>query len=90
MNSFITLLLQTLGISEADTVEVSKIMDTYDIQPCISRDVLQPASRGEEVGKTLVPLMQFKLLEVLAKESNVNIADLNPRTINGRLVFGFD
>ena len=88
MNSFIALLLQTLGITEADTVKISKIMDAYNIQPCITRDVLQAASRGEQVGKTLVPLMQFKALELLTKESNVNIADLNPRTIDGRLEIG--
>lgn len=87
-NSFITLLLETLGISEADTVEISKIMDSHGIKPCIPRDVLQPASRGEQVGKTLVPIMQFKALEAFCKETNTEISTLKPHTVNGVLRIG--
>ncbi len=87
-NSFIALLLETLGISEAQTAEISKVMDTEDIQPCITRDVLQPALKGEKVGDTLVPIMQFKALDAFCKRAGMKVTDFKPHTKNGELYFG--
>lgn len=87
-NSFVKLLLDTLGITEAQTVELSKIMDAEDIQPCITRDVLQPALKGEKVGERLVPIMQFKALEAFCKRAGLNVADFKPHTVNDELYFG--
>lgn len=87
MNSFITLLLETLGITEEQTVAVSKIMDTYGIKPCIQRDVLQPAAKGEKVGNSLVPVMQFKALESAAKLMGKTAADFKVEVVNGYLYF---
>ena len=75
MNSFIRLLLETLGISEADTIAISKIMDAYGIKPCIPRDVLQPASKGEKVGHSLVQLMRFKALDETCKKTGLDLID---------------
>lgn len=88
MNSFIKLLLDTLGITEAQTIELSKIMDTEDIQPCIKRDVLQPALKGEKIGDTLVPIMQFKALETFCKRAGIKVEDFKPHTKDGSLYFG--
>lgn len=89
-NSFITLLLETLGITEEQTVELSRIIDAWDLKPCIVRDVLQPALKGEKVGDTLVPLMQYKIWEKFAKESEgeIDIQFYNPHAKNGTLCFG--
>ena len=63
-NSFITLLLETLGITEAQTIELSRIIDAWNLKPCITRDVLQPALKGEKIGDTLVPLLDVELIHV--------------------------
>ena len=88
MNSFIKLLLETLGITEAQTVEISKVMDAEDIQPCITRDVLQPALKGEKVGDTLVPIMQFKALEAFCKRAGMNVTDFKLHAKDGELFIG--
>lgn len=88
MNSFLTLLLETLGITEEQTIAVSKIMDAYNVKPCIQRDVLQPATKGEKVGDTLLPLMQFKALDKTCKETNLSLTALTPHTKNGVLYIG--
>lgn len=89
-NSFINLLLETLGITEAQTVELSRIIDVWNLKPCITRDVLQPFLKGEKVGDTLVPLMQYKMLEKFTKESEgeIDIRFYNPHVKNGTLCFG--
>lgn len=89
-NSFITLLLETLGITEAQTIELSRIIDAWNLKPCIARDVLQPALKGEKVGDTLVPIMQYKMWEKFAKESEgeIDIRFYNPHVKNGTLCFG--
>lgn len=88
MNSFLTLLLETLGITEEQTIAVSKIMDAYNVKPCIQRDVLQPATKGEKVGDTLLPLMQFKALDKTCKETNLSLTALTPHTKNCVLYIG--
>lgn len=71
MNKFIKLLLETLHITEEQTKQISDIMFAYDIKPCIMRDVLQPAMRGEtNVGEQLVSLMLFKAKEIDEKEKS--------------------
>lgn len=89
-NSFITLLLETLGITEAQTVELSQIIDTWNLKPCMARDVLLPALKGEQVGDTLVPLMQYKMFEAYCKVSGtaIDIQSYNPNVKNGTLCFG--
>ena len=90
MNSFIRLLLETLGISEAQTIELSRIIDAWDLKLCVTRDVLQPALKGEKVGNTLVPLMQYKMWEKFTKETegNIDVRFYNPHVKNGQLCFG--
>ncbi|MBP5724615.1 MAG: hypothetical protein J6X18_13715 [Bacteroidales bacterium] len=88
MNSFILLLLETLGITEEQTIAISKVMDTYNIQPNILRDVLQPATKGEKVGDTLLPIMQFKALEKTCKQINISTQSFTPHTKNGVLYIG--
>ena len=89
-NSFVTLLLETLGITERQTEELSQIIDTWDLKPCILRDVLQPAVKGEKVGGTIVPMMQFKMLEKFTKETEggLDVQFYNPHVKNGTLCFG--
>ena len=89
-NSFVTLLLETLGITEAQTVELSQIIDAWGLKPCITRDVLQPALKGEKVGNTLLPLMQYKMLEKFTKESEgqIDVQFYNPHVKDGQLCFG--
>lgn len=88
MNSFLILLLETLGITEEQTIAISKVMDTYNIQPCIQRDVLQPAVKGEKVGDTLLPIMQYKALDKTCKETNLLVTAFIPHTKNGVLYIG--
>lgn len=89
-NSFIALLLETLGITEAQTVELSRIIDAWGLKPCVTRDVLQPALKGEKVGDTLVPLMQYKMWEKFTKETEgkIDIQFYNPHVKNGTICFG--
>ncbi len=88
MNSFLLRLLETLGITEEQTIAISKVMDTYNIQPCIKRDVLQPAIKGENVGNSLLSTMQFRALDTFCKEVNLSVTAFTPHTKNGVLYIG--
>lgn len=88
MNTFVKSLLDALGITEEETDKISKIMDAYGYDVCFPRDVLQPALKGEKVGKTLLPLMEFKSIEAFCKKTDTNIADLKPYVKDGHLEIG--
>ena len=60
MNRFEKLVFEALGITEEESSAIANIMKNYNIEPCVLRDVLQPACRGEKVGKSLLAIMQFK------------------------------